>query len=449
MSSLRLKIEASKIRHGHPSSQHRHAELGSPSTAFAANPAGAFFRFANRLAHIRGSAAFFVKKAPGRRAAKKLLLLAGIGACFAPIQAADADALRPAIATPLAAAERDLAAHDFTAALHQLARAAAVPGKSAYETLTIGQVRAAIDAARQDFPAAAADDTALINSGQLPPAQLTLLAEAIASYDYQDANYAGTIATVKADLPGDPRFTTLLLQSYLKLGQCDALADAVSRLGTPPPENDLQMVAYCDATANNTAGYTQAMTQLVADYPSPQYWSRLLGMAQANPAFTDALALDFFRLKLAAGVAAAEPEYMDMAQAALQDGLPNEAAKILRQGDAAGVLGSGPDAARQTRLQALAAQRQAAANAAAAAPGQDQPTLFDVGFNEVDGGNPAGLTLMANAIRSGQLVQPAQAELELGIAYAEAGQTANAHAMFKAVQGGNAKQLAMLWTYLK
>jgi len=391
-----------------------------------------------QLLPAQGSASFFVKKE-----AKKLLLLAGFCICAAQ---AHADALRPAIATPLAAAERDLSAREFSAALHQVAKAAAVPGQSGFETLTIDQVRAAIDAARQDYPAAAADYAALINTGQLPANQVHLMAEAEASSDYQAGNYAGTIATVKTYLTGEPQFTTLLLQSYLKLGQCDALAEAVGRVGSPPPENDLQMVAYCDANAKNTAGYTQAISQLVADYPSPAYWSQLLGLEQANPDFADTLALDFFRLKLAAGVAVTEPEVMEMTQAALQAGLPNEAASIINAGYAAGVLGSGPDADRQTRLKALVAKRQAAPAPAAT----DQATLFDVGFNEVDGGNAAGLALMANAIRSGQLTQPGPAELELGIAYHEAGQQANAKAMWHAVQGGGGPaELAGLWLDLK
>jgi len=367
-----------------------------------------------------------------------------------------ADGLRPAIGVPLQAAERDLASRNFTAALKQVGKAEAVPHQTAAETLTIDQVRAATDATRQDFPAAAADYAALIATGALPAAQVRLMAQGEASADYQSGNYAGTVATVRTYLPGDPQFTPLLLQSYLKLGQCPALSQAVARLQAPPPETDLQMVAYCDATAKDTAGYTAAMTKLVADYPSPAYWSQLLGLEQANPDFADQLALDFFRLKLAAGVTATEPEYMEMAQTALQAGLPNEAAHIMANGDAAGVLGSGTDADRQTRLKALVAQRQAAANAGLAQQTQqaeaakDEATLFDIGFNEVDGGDAAGLSVMANAIRSGGLTQPGPAELELGIAYREAGQEANAQAMWHAVQGGGGpKELAGLWLDLR
>jgi hypothetical protein len=369
---------------------------------------------------------------------------------------AQAVTLRPAIAKPLQAAERDLASRDFAAALKKVAQAAAVPDQTGAETLTIDQVRAAVDASRQDYPAAAADYAALIATGALPAAQVHVMAQAEASSDYQAGNYPGTIATVKAYLAGDPQFTALLLQSYLKLGQCGALAEAVGRIAAPPPETDLQMVAYCDAASKDDAGYLQAMTALVADYPSPAYWSQVLGLEAANPAFSNQLALDFFRLKLAAGVAASAPEFMDMTQAALQAELPNEAASIIDEGYADGVLGRGTDADRQARLKALVAQRQAAANASpaqqaqAAAAAKDEATLFDIGFNEVDGGNAAGLGLMADAIRSGGLPAPGPAELELGIAYREAGQTASARAMWRAVQGGGAPvELAGLWLDLR
>lgn len=363
-----------------------------------------------------------------------------------------ADGLRPAIGTPLQAAERDLSAREFGLALKAVAKAEAVSDKTAYETLTIEQVRAAIDASRQDYGAAAADYAAIIATGGLAQADVHKMAEAEASSDYQAGNYAGAIATIKTYLAGDPQFQTVLLQSYLKTGACDELTKAAAKLAKPPPETDLQMVAYCDATAKNTDAYRGATAMLVQYYPNPTYWSELLGVEQANPAFSDQLALDFFRLKLATGVTVTEPEYMDMTQDALQAGLANEAASIMNQGYASGVLGSGADADRQSRLKALVLKRQAAAAANVAAQiqtataAQDQLTLFGIGFNEVDGGNPAGLTLMADAIRSGKLNRPGQAELELGIAYKEAGQLQNAQAMWRGVQGGDgAADLAKLW----
>ena len=308
-------------------------------------------------------------------------------------------------------------------------------------------MRAAIDATRGDAVAAASDYAALIATGQLEGEQLTQVAEAEASFDYQAKNYAGAITVIKSYLRGDPRFEPILLQSYYQLGQCAPLSASVFAQ-RKPTEADLQMVAVCDSNAKDMDGYTAAMRALVADYPSPTYWADLLGQLQGRPEFSDRLALDFFRLKLAAGVPAAEADYMEMTQVALQAGLPNEAAKIMAAGQAVGVLGAGADLDRQKRLAALVAKRQAAPDGLAAAQaGNDQPTIFGIGLNKVDGGfGPTGIPLMEGAIRSGALTQVGQAELEMGMAYAEAGRKADAVAMWKNVQGGDgAAELAGLW----
>jgi hypothetical protein len=379
-----------------------------------------------------------------------------LAACCLPLfllaTPAHADGLRPAIAKPLQLAEHDIAIKNYPAAQKQLSKAQAVPAKTAGESLAIAQVHAAIDAAQQNYPAASADYAALIATGQLPAAQVTLMAQAEASMDYQAGNYAGTIATVKKYLPHDAQFTQLMLQSYLKTDDCASLEDAVQKLPAPPPETDLQMVAFCDANAKDTAGYRNAIAALVADYPTPAYWSELLSMEQANPDFSNNLALDFFRLKLATGVPAPAADYVNMTEAALEAGLPNEAAAIINHGFSTGVLGTGADADRQARLKTLVAKRLAAAKAGAmqqlqtATAAQDQPTLFTIGLEDADSGNVAGIPLMANAIRSGKLTQPGQAELELGIAYHELGQQANAKAMWTAVQGGGAPvEMAKLW----
>jgi hypothetical protein len=43
-------------------------------------------------------------------------------------------------------------------------------------------------------------------------------------------------------------------------------------------------------------------------------------------------------------------EYVESAQLSLQEGFPAEASKIIDQGYSAGLLGTGPDAARHKRL---------------------------------------------------------------------------------------------------
>jgi hypothetical protein len=358
-------------------------------------------------------------------------------------------ALRPQVASPLQAAEQALSAHRYAAALHDVAQANAVPGKTAEESFTIAQVQAAIDAARGDHAAAAADYAALMASGQLAGPQRTAIAQAEASSYYAAGNYADAAAAIKANLAGDPRYHQLLLQSYFKLNECGPLSQAVGARGA---ESDLQMVAYCYATSKNNAGYVQALTDLVRDYPTSANWTELLGVLQADPVYSDRLALDFFRLQQAAGVAPTESAYMQAAQEALQAGLNNEAQAIITQGFATGVMGSGADLDRQNRLKALVATRVAAQQAALAGAisqaesAHDEQSLFNIGWNKVEGGDKSGLTMMEDAIRSGGLAQAAQAELEMGLAYKEAGEPAKAKAMWRAVNDHDgASELSKLW----
>jgi len=379
------------------------------------------------------------------------ILLAGVAVLAAG--AAHAQALSNAVAVPLQAAEQALSGHRFSAALHDVAQAEAVPGKTAAETLTIAQVRAAIDAARGAPAAAAADYAALLATGDVPPAQATPMAEAEASSYYQAGDYADAAAAIKANLMDDPRYQQLLVQSYFKMNDCPALAQAV---GPHAAKASLQMVAYCYASKQDNAGYVKALEALVRSYPSPTYWTQLLGQLGANPDYSDRLALDFFRLQLAAGVTLTEPAYMEAAQEALQAGLNNEAQAIVTQGFASGVMGTGADLDRQNRLKALIATRVAAQGAAQAAAisqaqaAHDEQTLFNVGWNQVEGGDAGGLAMMEDAIRSGGITQVAQAELEMGIAYKEAGQAQKAKAMWRAVHDDDGAQtLAGLWPEVK
>ncbi len=369
-----------------------------------------------------------------------IVMLMGGSACAA---------LRPQVARPLQAAERALSAHSYAAALHDLALAEAVPAKTAEESFTILQIRAAIDAARGDHAAAAADYAALVASRQLSGPKLTAIAEAEASSYYAAGDYAHAASVIKAHLSRDPRYHQLLLQSYFKLNECTPLGQAVGSHGSL---TDLQMVAYCYAATKDNDGYVRTLSLMVHTYPTPANWTLLLGVLATRPVYADRLALDFFRLQQAAGVPATEPAYMLATQEALQAGLNNAALAIITHGFASGVMGTGADLDRQKRLKALVEKRvagQAAALAGAIAQARksnDQQALFNIGWNRVEGGDRAGLHMMEEAIRSGHLSQPAQAELEMGIAFRQAGEMAKAQAMWRAVHDhGGAGELSKLW----
>src|SRR5690606_13809152 len=116
-------------------------------------------------------------------------------------------------------------------------------------------------------------------------------------------------------------------------------------------------------------------------------------------------------------------EYMEMAQLALQAGLPFEGMEILEQGFAAGILGAGSDAGRHARLRALAQrQREEAAarqsaEAEAAAQARDGNALVRAGYAYVTMGEPArGIAMIERGIAKGALQRPEEARLRLGMA---------------------------------
>ncbi|OYV51675.1 MAG: hypothetical protein B7X10_00560 [Burkholderiales bacterium 21-58-4] len=385
------------------------------------------------------------------------------GAVLLVATVAVADPMPATLATPLLNAEHLLSAHKYAAALAAVAQADAVPNKTPDEQLTIAQLRAAIDTASGNRAAAANDYAAILASGALPAAQTQTMAESLASSQYQAGEYAKTVQTIKTYLADDARFHTILLQSYYQMGDCKSISadmapaiKAAAHGGHGPAETELQMLAYCDTNAKNMPGYVADMELLVQFYPNPTYWSGLIGQLQSDPAYSDRLALDFFRLKLAAGVAAPEADYMEYTQEALQAGLPNTAEQIFAMGQKNGLLGSGADLDRQTRLKALvdkrrdAAKAGAAEQAAQALAGKDFQALFNIGFNEVAGGDASGIALMEQSIRSGALTHIDQAELEMGMGYAMAGEASKANAMWRAVGGNDgAQRLATLWRYIR
>src|SRR3989442_13546811 len=126
-----------------------------------------------------------------------------------------------------------------------------------------------------------------------------------------------------------------------------------------------------------------------------------------RPGFSERLALDVARLKIETGTMRTGNEYLEAAQLSLIDGFPAEAARIIDKGYAAGLLGSGPEAARHRRLKDMAARNLAEArkslNANAdAAEAKDAKEFLNEGFNLVlKGKSERGRPRMDNALRHG------------------------------------------------
>jgi hypothetical protein len=136
------------------------------------------------------------------------------------------------------------------------------------------------------------------------------------------------------------------------------------------------------------------------------------------------------RLKLAQGLLTSTDEYMEMAQLAVQAGLPAEGKAIVDKGYASGALGKGEQADRHGRLRDLVLKQDtevkaglAAATAEAEAK-KDGNDLVKVGMVHVSLGQvDQGIALIEKGIARGQLRNADDAKLRLGLAQLQSART--------------------------
>ncbi|AKM40976.1 tetratricopeptide repeat protein [Burkholderia contaminans] len=387
------------------------------------------------------------------RRLKRMMAVTALGAAaLLGRPALPADALRPDVAKPLAAAQELYRAHKYRDALGKIAQAAAVPNRTPYETTVVEEMRGAAAMAAGDSGTAAQAYESVLNSGRLSGEDEQRTTAALAGIYFQQKNYPLAIRVAQRYLKAggsDPEMRTLLTQSYYLSNDCAPLVsqlkastDTQANGGHAPDEGQLQMLASCAQKVKDGNAYRGALGLLVAYHPSPAYWDEMVTAIRGNPGYLPSLDLDIYRLRRATGSLSTAGAYMEMTQLALVAGSAAEGKQVIDQGFASGVLGKDAQADREKRLQTLAAKR--------AQSGGDATTPaapIDAGMNLVfEGHAQQGLSMMEQAIAKGGLEHPDAARLRLGEAYYVAGQKARAVQVLRTVKGTDGSgDLARLW----
>lgn len=383
------------------------------------------------------------------------LLLAGT------VGLAQAQALRPEVGKPLQQAYELIKAGKGKEALAKVREADAAPNKSAAETLQIEKMRAAAAQRAGDNATAAQALEAVF--ARVTGAEQAQVAEQIASIHAAARDNAKATQWVqKAVALGGNSASLKQLQAYLQGASGDyaaiakesaAAVAAAEQAGKRPDEGDLLRLADAQQRTNNPAGQAATLEKLLAHYPKKEYWAAVLGRLPRKSGFSDRFSLDLMRLRLATGTLTRTEDYMEMAQLALQAGLPAEGKAIVDKGFAAGALGTGAEAERHKRLRDLAVKRdeearatlaQRATEAAAAKDGND---LVQLGYAHVTLGQAdKGIPMIEQGIAKGGLKRPDDAKLHLGMALLQARNKAKATTVLRGVQGNDgAADLARLW----
>lgn len=386
-----------------------------------------------------------------------------VAACLFAMSAARAEeGLRPEVGKPLVAAQDLIKAGKYKEALSKIRDAEAVANRTPFESTTIDRMRGAAAAGAGDDVTAARSFEAVLAAGRLQGAERLQMMQAIASALYRAKDYAKCAEWAQRYLSeggSNEQMRSLLVSAHYQMGdfagvirdtsrQVQASEQAVPQVD----EQTLRLLAASQLKVGDTAGYESTLEKLLLHHPKKDYWADLLYRIQNRPGFSDRLQIDLLRLQFATGTLQNADQTMELAQLALQAGLPAEAKKVMDAAFASGQLGTGPEAERQRRLRDMA-NKQAAEDDKSLAQEAQSPNAeadLNVGQALVAAGQvDRGIHLMERGIAHGGLKRPDDALLHLGEAYLAAGKKAKSIDTFKLVRGGDgAADLARLWSLL-
>ena len=373
------------------------------------------------------------------------------------------DAVRPEVGKPLQAAQDLIKTQKFKDALAKVRDADAVANKTPNESYLIERMRIAAASGAGEVETAAKSFEAIAATGKASGPDKVRMVESLAGAYYRAKDYAKAMAWSQRYFKEggtSPSIRTLLIQSQYLSGDFSGAAkeltteiQAAEKSATAPPQERLNLLLNAGTQMKDPNTTVYALERLVTYYPRKEYWVDLLSRMQRKPNFSDRLALDAYRLSLATGSMTAANDFMEMAQLALQAGLPAEGRQVVDKGFATGVLGAGTEGERHKRLRDLVTKKLEEDKAARAdvekqaAADKDGTALVNAGFNLVHNAQAAkGLPMMQQGIAKGNLKRPEDAKLHLGIAQIMAGDNAKAQAVLKTVGGADGTaDLARLW----
>jgi hypothetical protein len=377
---------------------------------------------------------------------------------------AQAQGLRPEVGKPLQQAGELLKAGKARDALAKVREADAVAGKTPAEQLMIDRMKGAAAQRAGDNATAIQAFEAVFNSGKLTGAEQAQVAESLAFAYSQQRDWARTNQWIqRATAAGSTSAQLKQLQVYVQgqsgdytaiAREAQAAVAAAEQAGRRPDEADLLRLADAQARSGNPAGQTATLDKLLTHYPKKEYWSIYLGRLPRKSGFSDRFSLDVFRLRLATGTLTKTEDFMEMAQLALQAGLPAEGKAVVEKGFAAGALGTGAEAERHKRLRELALKQEAEAKvsierqATEAAGAKDGNALVQVGYAFATMGQAdKGAALIEQGIAKGGLKRPEDAKLRLGLAQLQSGKNKpKAVQTLRSVHGADgAADLGRLW----
>lgn len=372
-----------------------------------------------------------------------------------------AETVSKGIAKTLQSAQNASKARKWSACLADLRQAESAGGLSAYEIYIIYELRGFCAFSSGDSATALRAYEANLSSQYATKASLPGRIKVLMQIHYNSNNYRKAIEYGQRAISNgtaDADVYTLIAQSYFvqndfKNGRDFTgrwIADQEKR-GQTPKQNALNIYLTSCMKLNDSACTSAGFEKLVSYYPNPDAWANL--MQSLFKSRGEGSLLQTYRLATEVGAMRAGSDYEEMAQLALERGLPAEAQAAIESGFARQAFIEQREIDRNNRLLANAKGRVAADKAGLAqrdkqaAAGKDGEADVAVAESYLSYGQYAEAVAAAQRGIAKRATNAANAQLVLGIAQYRAGNKADAAKAFKAVKGNDSLQrLAKLWS---
>jgi len=389
------------------------------------------------------------------------LLALSVAAMLQFSSVAHAEKVSPAVAKTLQAAQNASKARKWAECLSNLRAADATAGKTAYDSFIINELTA--------FCALSSNDVATATRAYEANLASPFAADKIAqrtrdlakiyfnARDYKKTVEVGRDAITKGY--GDQDTYLVVAQSYYQMNDFRNAREFVGnwikdqeKRGQRPRENSIQIYVTSCMRLKDEACTAAGFEKLVTYYPNPAGWANLMQSPFASR--NEAAAFNAYRLATEVGAMRTGDDYTEMAQRALEKGLPGEALSTLEAAFARKVFTDKRDIDRNTRLLNTTKERAAADRAglakqdrdAAAGKSADADLRAGQAFMSY-GQYPQAITAIRRGIAKNNATDPAEAQLVLGIALLKSGNKAEAGKVLRAIKGdAELQRVAKLWS---
>lgn len=362
---------------------------------------------------------------------------------------------------PLVAAQKAATEQKWAECVSNAEVANALPEKSPYDLYAINDILGFCRIRLNDNAGALAAFEFTANSDFSDPARKTQLSRLVLQLSYNAKQYPKAIEygnRLIASGAGDDNIRLFVAQSHYLQNDFKATREFMETWvreleteGKAPSDLGIQLYFSSCVRLEDDPCQLDALELQAAHAPKEQTWPNLIlilfrGTPEANT-------LDVFRIARESGALRRGEEYTEMAQLALEKGLPGEAQSILEQGEAANVFTTPAVKDLSKRLLA-SAKTQATADRPVLVKQERESATNKNGQVDVRIGQAftsygqyvEAITAIQRGLAKGNVRNIPDAQLSLGIAQLRAGDKVAAAATFKIVEGDAfMKRLARLW----